>query len=845
MIEGVIPLRRAGFALHWLHPRTKRPIGEGWSSAPVASVDELRASWREGNNVGVRLGEPSKVAGGYLHALDIDIRDADAAEEAFEALADLLGEIKPDSLPMVASGSGGASRHLYFISDKPFYSRKLWISEGKHRGADGKWHYDAEIELFGTGKQCVVPPSIHPDTRKPYTWVRPFDFDLIDLGIAPIIPAARLREIADPETSTYEFETIEPLTFKKGQLERELGEISDDRIDDYHDWVTLGQALHHQFGGSREGYDLWVEQSKRSEKFDPRGLPSKWRGFGRSRRRPVTMATIRQWVIEQRHEAILGAFDDLPEVGESTDAQADSKGTETRSKPPVTGDALGDNFDDLLGGSPEPEDPLDRDEPADDTDPLDRDVEAEPLTWAQLLDLNDEGAIRPSLHNVSMLIENDPRVVGIPSLNEFTQETVQRSPVGTKADHRRNAVKKAIQLRDRIWQVDDPLNGTLWSDDRDMDVRRVFEAPKTQGGYGIKVSDRDLRAAIVVAANKNTFHPVREYLSSVEWDGVERVETMFVDYLGAEDNSYIRDISRLLLLGAVTRIYEPGHKFDFAVIIEGLQGKGKSTFIQILGKQWFAELDGDFHDSKQMIELMQGAWIMEIPELSGFTRADVRAVKAFISRQKDRARLAYARRAGSFPRQCVFIGSTNDSEYLKDDSGGRRFWPVYCTSEIIDFAAFSANVDQIWAEAVQIYREMRAKQPKGTLPLYLSDEHSKAIATKLQESRRVESADDGLVGQIAAWLEKPIMSGGFDDDDGKPRDITCLLEVWCECMGGQKTSYGQMQAQMLGRAMQRVGGWDKGEREYFDQYGRQRAYSRVGAASRHERVLGAFGDGDE
>ncbi|WP_095011908.1 virulence-associated E family protein [Tsuneonella mangrovi] len=170
---------------------------------------------------------------------------------------------------------------------------------------------------------------------------------------------------------------------------------------------------------------------------------------------------------------------------------------------------------------------------------------------------------------------------------------------------------------------------------------------------------------------------------------------MFVVYLGAPDNAYIRDIARIALIAAMTRAYEPDKKFDYAVIIEGLQGRGKSTFIQMLGRNWFAELDGDFHDMKQMVELMQCAWIMEIPELSGFNRADVRAIKAFISRQEDRARLAYAKRVSEFPMQCVFIGSTNDREYLKDDTGGRRFWPVHCTLDSVNFAAFGKNVDQI------------------------------------------------------------------------------------------------------------------------------------------------------
>ena len=811
MLEGVIPYAQAGFALHWLRPRSKAPINKDWSTASVALPDVLNASYQAGYNVGVRLGEPSRVAGGYLHAIDMDIRVADLADEAHDALRDLFDGVDINTLPSVVSGSGGASRHLYFVSAEPFYSRKLAMSEGKHRGRDGKWHYDWEIELFGTGKQVAMPPSIHPDTGKPYRWERPFDLDMLSLGVAPVIDAARLAEIVEPVSARYEFEDIEPLTFKAGQLERDLGDIPEDRIDDYHDWVTLGQALHHQFGGAREGYDLWVAQSKRSDKFDERQMPGKWRGFGRNRRRPVTMASVRQWAIEARQARIIDEFDDLPDVPFETPA-------------PTPSTTVSD-VDALLGGvSPEP-DPLDADDD-DEIDPLDAPVT---LDWRSLLDFNEEGAIRPNLHNVTLIVRNDPRLRDVPQHNLFTQDMVQRQAIGVKADMRENSAKKAMQLKDHIWTVDDRVNGTLWNDARDNDVRRVFEAPKTQGGYGIKISDRDLIAAINIVARENSFHPVHEYLDGLEWDGRPRAERLFIDHLGAPDNSYSRDIARFMLIAAVCRVYEPGHKFDHAVIIEGLQGRGKSTFISMLGRQWFSELDGDFHDTKQMVEMMQGAWIMEIPELSGFNRSDVRAIKAFISRQEDRTRLAYARRASNFPRQCIFIGSTNDREYLKDDTGGRRFWPVHCSIEAINFKRLADEIDQIWAEALVIYRAMRAEQPVGTLPLYLQDDKSRAIAAMMQESRRVESADDSMMGIVSDWLDRPVVTGDFDsEDEGKRRDEVCLIQLWVECLGGKRDNYPNQQQQMLGRVMSRMDGWKQsGERVYLPSYGRQRVYRRV------------------
>ena len=796
--RDIAPFVNAGWALHYLHARQKRPIGSEWSTAPRPTVESMRRGFSAANNLGVRLGEPSFTPLGYLHAFDIDIRVPKLADEAWAAFAEL--GIDPESLPCVQSGSGGESRHLYFFTDRPFDSRKLAVSDGKHRGPSGSWHYDWEIELFGTGKQVAMPPSIHPDSGKPYRWERPFDLDGFD---QPVIPTALIESLGVAQTGTYEFETREPLDFEPGQLERDLDAIDIGELD-YDDWVRLGQALHHQFGGSQEGFDLWLKHTKRSKKYagskqDREMRRIKWRSFGKYRGKPVTMATVRLWAQEARSASQVDEFDDFEDsdFDELVDAPAVSK-------------AELDDFDSAAG-------------------------KPEPLPWQSLLAMTKEGdGIASNLHNVELIVCNDVRLRGLIQLNEFTQETVQRTPPGVKAKRRATQPKDVRQLTGRVWDVKDTLNGDLWSDDRDFAIRSIIEAPTTQGGYALKVTDRDLKAAVVLAANRNAFHPVREYLSGLTWDGTSRVERLWIDYVGAEDDIYHRTVARLMMVAAVTRIFEPGHKFDFATILEGLQGKRKSTLIQILGRNWFGELDGEFSDQKTMIELMQGKWLMEIPELTGFSRADVRAIKAFISRQKDRARLAYARRAGEFPRQCIFIGSTNDREYLKDDSGGRRFWPVACCLDgEIDTDLLEQNVDQLWAEAVVIYREMRAAKPGGTLPLYLVDREARDIAARLQESRRVENPDDVLAGRIAAWLESPINNGSIDEDftsTGKPRyrTETCTAEIWVECLGKDLSAFKFQEQGSVNRAMSKVAGWAPAGSKRFDRYGKQRMFAKGG-----------------
>lgn len=816
-IPDIGPFVEAGFALHWLHPREKRPIGRAWQDAPVASLQDLLNSYVAGNNLGMRLGEPSRTTGGYAHTFDMDIRIPELADEAWEAFSKF--GIDAAALPCVASGSGGESRHLHIVTDKPFSSKKVAISEGKHRGKDGVWHNDWEIEFFGTGKQVAMPTSIHPTTGQPYRWLREFDFDDLGLGGGPYVPASVIESLGATEAVNYAFESRPPLEFKPGQMEAELAEVRVSDLD-YDDWIRLGQALHHQMGGAPEGLEFWLQHTRRSSKFkgdaqvrEMRRI--KWRSFGKYRGPPVTMATVRQWVLDDRAANLVDEFDDLDDDSFDADEVGDFDALQDAGDPDAWANA--------------PEKPL-LDESGKPVRP--------PLEWMSILDpLEDGKGWRPTLHNMELIVTNDSRLVGLAQLNEFTQETVQRTPPGFKKNKRRNQAKDTRQLGGRIWDVRDTLNGELWSDDRDFAIRSIIEAPRTQGGYGMQVTDRNLKAAIVIAANANAFHPVREFLESVTWDGIPRVESFFSDYMGARGDAYTRSVSRLMLVAAVTRIYEPGHKFDYAVILEGLQGKKKSTFISVLGKSWFAELDGDFHDPKQMIELMQGAWIMEIPELSGFGRADVRSIKAFISRQRDRARLAYARRAGAFPRQCIFIGSTNDKEYLKDDTGGRRFWPMECSVAEIDTDRLAHNVDQIWAEAVVLYRAMRVAQPAGTLPLYISDPEAKITAARLQESRRVESADDAMAGRIAAWLDKPVATGSIDDGEPVPRHETCLVQIWCEALDCDMRSYNQAAAQMLGRSMRLVPGWETtGSLASFpNPYGRQRFYSRGGVAGRNAR----------
>lgn len=319
MLKDAIALAEAGFSVIWLKERSKAPVAAEWSSLPTASVDQIRRTYRKGRNMGVRLGEPSRVEGFYLHVFDMDVRDASYAKEARRQLIDMLDLPDEEDLwtfPTVISGSGGKSRHFYFLAERPYRSKKVWHSKESFVDAAGKKHWCAEIELFGTGKQVALPPSIHPDTGRQYEWESPFDPEQTRI---PLVEPDILDEITgqvdrDPD---YEAAEVEPLGVSYREAEEYLDYLDlPEWCDDRAGWIKVGMALHHEFNGSSEAMDVWAQFSKQSRKYDSRVLRQQWKSFKDSREEPVTFASIVKASNEYRHEidyeGIADEFDDDP-----------------------------------------------------------------------------------------------------------------------------------------------------------------------------------------------------------------------------------------------------------------------------------------------------------------------------------------------------------------------------------------------------------------------------------------------------------------------------------------------------------------------------------------------------
>lgn len=234
----------------------------------------------------------------------------------------------------------------------------------------------------------------------------------------------------------------------------------------------------------------------------------------------------------------------------------------------------------------------------------------------------------------------------------------------------------------------------------DADVSQVQEWLQNSGLP--KISRDTVHQAVALRAQERAFHPVRSYLDGLEWDGRPRLASWLNRYMGAEATPYAATIGRLFLVAAVARIFAPGCKADYVLVLEGPQGAGKSKACETLGGSWFSDALPDVSREQAASQHLRGKWIIELSELSALSRTETEALKSFISRPVERYRAPYDRVEVIEPRQCIFVGTTNRATYLRDDTGGRRFWPVKVGK--IDGDGLKADRDQLFAEAVGVYR---------------------------------------------------------------------------------------------------------------------------------------------
>lgn len=429
--------------------------------------------------------------------------------------------------------------------------------------------------------------------------------------------------------------------------------------------------------------------------------------------------------------------------------------------------------------------------------------------WTSLIKKDLRGVNLSTGANARLVLDNDPNLKGKIKFDEFQKRFVVKGKLP--------------------W----PRVGQEWTDSDDGSLCTYLEE-----FYEI-TGDKKVINALNEVALKNRFHPIREYFDTLKWDGKKRAEAIFIEYFGAEDSAYTRAVTRIHLTAAVSRIMTPGIKYDTALVIVGSQGAGKSLLIDKLGKGWTNDSLMAV-DNKDALEGLQGSWLIELAEMSATRRAENEAIKHFLSKREDKFRASYGRRTETHPRQCVFFGTSNNPEFLKDNTGNRRFYPIMTDVKNrtkvpwIDFT--NEEVDQIWAEVLEWYEAGES--------IYLADE-LQAEAIRIQELFKEESPTAAMIKEFldtplpTDWTERDVVSRrnwlagtSFENEDEEidlePRKKVCAAEIWVECFGKDMANLDRLHSREINDVLNSLPEWSRSTKtmRFGPKYGAQKGFVR-------------------
>ncbi|MDE5992890.1 MAG: virulence-associated E family protein, partial [Oscillospiraceae bacterium] len=443
------------------------------------------------------------------------------------------------------------------------------------------------------------------------------------------------------------------------------------------------------------------------------------------------------------------------------------------------------------------------------------DTSDETENWMSLLEVSSTtGFPTKTTDNVLIILENDPLLKNKIVYEEFSN--------------------RVYAVGSLPWESDPKQR--VWTDNDDAGLRHYLEKV-----YRI-TGEKRIFDACSLSCHRHSFNAVKSYLEALPaWDGIPRLDRLFCDYLGAEDNGYVRAAARKSLTAAVARVMCPGVKYDTMPILAGRQGLGKSTLLRFLGGRWFSDSLAVF-EGKEACEMIQGVWINEVGELNGLNRAETNAVKQFLSKVEDIFREPYGRRTTAYPRRCVFFGTTNEAEFLRDKTGNRRFWPIDCGVKPAVKSVFNdlpAEVPQIWAEALAAWRQGET--------LYLEGEVLK-LSEKAQDEHSEQSAKEGMIREFVSreippdWDKRTIRHRQlyWQTDFGKegaaasaaservPREKICAAEVWCECFGADIKFMKRTDTLEINAVLAKIDGWEKSSAaiRFGSEYGVQKGFKR-------------------
>lgn len=431
------------------------------------------------------------------------------------------------------------------------------------------------------------------------------------------------------------------------------------------------------------------------------------------------------------------------------------------------------------------------------------------------------GKIIACAENFELILTEDKNLSGIIAYNQFERKIVKR-----KLPPWENCLGE-------------------WTDADDAQLRSYI----SRSYEGLR-NTQILMDSLMVVSLRNAFHPVWEYLGSLKWDGKKRAETIFINALKVVDDEYARKVTWYWLKAAVKRIMEPGCKFDCCLVLAGAQGTGKSTILKRLAKSWFNDSINSIDEKDALLQLHSGSWIIELGEMQAARKSDNEAIKAFISRTTDIVRMPYDRRTQSLPRSCVFSGSTNDGEPLRDRTGGRRFWILRAGASIHDTVERLAGItddyiDQVWAE---VYHAYKIEKESGSVSLMPPS----SVLERARELQEQSTEGSEMLAQVESFLNTPIpavdvwdklckqdrryymqtgyINGTLYNGAKRYREYICSAEIANELFGLDNLVKEKATLREINLVMNNMQGWRKFEKsKRVDPYGVQRnVYMRIG-----------------
>jgi predicted P-loop ATPase len=430
--------------------------------------------------------------------------------------------------------------------------------------------------------------------------------------------------------------------------------------------------------------------------------------------------------------------------------------------------------------------------------------------WQNNLDLDKTGKVKNTLHNLILILENDEKLKSVVF----------------------NQLSDGMEIKEAVpWSHP----SKFWRDADDAQLISYIDRK-----YGT-FSARNYDIAVAKVTDDRSYHPIREFLETLpEWDGIPRVDTLLIDYLGAADNEYVRSVTRKTLCAAIARVITPGIKFDSMLVLNGPQGAGKSTLIAKLGGEWFSDsLSLSDTKDKTAAEKLQGYWILEIGELAGLKKAEVETLRSFLSRQNDIYRASFGKRAIPHMRQCVFFGTTNaEKGYLRDTTGNRRFWPVKTPGGGArkSWQLTEKDVLQVWAEVLFYVKAGEKLFLDISIENLAKDEQREAMESDEREGLVRDYLETLLPdnwAKLDLYQRRSFLNGSeFGESQLKgtvKRTSVSNIEIWCECFGNERSKLKRIDSSEISAIMAKIGGWSGlVKKERISLYGMQWLYLHKG-----------------